>query len=118
MPNSASFRNIWYLRFLIVFGIIAIAVLLFAYDLLFFVTFEVYSNTTSYFPWAWGVAYTDFYTVQFNFCLAVAVIEVLLAFAGALLYYYILPNLKRSFVVLPATGIGLLPGKASEGTKS
>jgi hypothetical protein len=96
VPTLASFRNIWYLRFVIAFAIIATAVLLLAYDLLFFSTFEAFSNTTSYFPWAWGVPYNTFYSVQGMFCLAVAVIEVLLAIGGALLYYHVGPNLKKS----------------------
>jgi hypothetical protein len=98
-PTSSSIRNIWYLRFLGVFAIIVIAVLLLVYDILFFYNFEIFGIVPSYFPWAWKVYFTDFLDVQTMFCLAVAVIEVLLAVSGALLYYYIGPNLKKSMSI-------------------
>jgi hypothetical protein len=96
-PTRASFKNIWYPRTLLAISIVAIAILLFAYDLIFFCTFESLGNTTSYFPWAWGVLYTGFSSVQIMFVLAVALFELLLSVAGSLLYYYTVPNLRKSF---------------------
>jgi hypothetical protein len=47
-----------------------VAALLLAYDFIFLETFLNYGNTTSFFPWAWQVGYSNFDAMEQSFLLA------------------------------------------------
>jgi cellulose synthase/poly-beta-1,6-N-acetylglucosamine synthase-like glycosyltransferase len=75
VPVTHILTSIWFFRALALVPVIILAGFLLAYDFIFVNTFLVYGNTTSYFPWAWGVAYTDGGPVQslFNGALVLSI---------------------------------------------
>jgi hypothetical protein len=64
---SSLLRRTWVLRTLGLFSGIVLAGLLLAYDFIFLYSDVVFHNTTSYFPWAMGVSYTDYAKVSSMF---------------------------------------------------
>ncbi len=61
---SSVARNLWFLRSLAMVATIVISSLLLIYSYLFAYTYNVFGNTTSYFPWAWEAFYVNYNSVM------------------------------------------------------
>jgi hypothetical protein len=69
--------------------------LLLVYAFIFYATFLNYSDTTSYFPWAWDVIYTDSATVSSMFYGAEAVSVIAIIGCLTLLLAYF-PRIRQA----------------------
>lgn len=57
--NARQVSNLWFLRALGLITGVIISSLMLTYSFIFLNTFLALGNTTSYFPWAWGILYTS-----------------------------------------------------------
>jgi hypothetical protein len=92
-----SFReaitNIWVLRSLILVSGIVAASLLLAYSFIFVNHYVAMGESTSYFPWAWGIDYADAGSIQNLFLGAFTASTI--AIAGcAVTLYFVIPELR------------------------
>jgi glycosyltransferase involved in cell wall biosynthesis len=93
------FKNIWFLRTLLIVSGIIVSGLLLAYSIIFWNTFQSLGNTTSYFPWSWGLLYTNPATVMNLFAIGLGASIGPLVLFVILFLKWVLPELQISFTL-------------------
>jgi hypothetical protein len=88
--NNLIVTNIWFLRSILLVAGIITATLLFAYDFIFIGTYFTLGDTTSYFPWTWGILYTNYGAVQSLFMEVAAISIIAIVFCGFMLAFVLL----------------------------
>jgi hypothetical protein len=110
VPLSSYLKDIWILRALAVGSTMVVALLLMAYSYLFISTYFALGNTTSYFPWAWGRAYTTFSAVQ-NLFVGGFAISFVAMICCAYLMWSIIPSLRRAMAkIQDSSSLAPAPG--------
>jgi hypothetical protein len=93
--SIVDFRNIWFLRFLLLGAGEIVSILLFTYSFIFLGTFLQYSYTNSYFPWTWGSHFTETSVVWNQFTLGIGISIVALASSMAAQFFIFERKLKH-----------------------
>ncbi len=88
--------NIWFLRSLCLISGIIISGLLLTYSFIFINTYLTFGNTTSYFPWSWGLSYTAAGIVAEEFVTGVGISLATISACGFALWFVFIPRARIS----------------------
>ncbi len=98
-----AFKDISFLRSVIMIGVQTLSALLLVYSLYFLYVFRTLGNTTSYFPWAWKVFTAEPSTVSSLFYTGFGISIAFLTVSSLLLFRRFLPAFRKSWNKVPST---------------
>jgi hypothetical protein len=91
-------KNAWFLKSVGVVGAEVASAVLLVYCFVFLHDFETFGHATSYFPWSWGVVYTDAASFANVFSIGFVLSLLLLIISGATLHFRLIPRYRSSLL--------------------